>query len=1335
MNENQIYDDVNKIITKSLFKSKYVLSGNHINSFNSFLKRIKETFFHIIKVEQFGTFILTDLEFIKKELNDDEDYLHHAMHPNEARLRNMTYSVRVVCNLYFVKDEKGNKDINKDDDDDSDNDVKKDVKRDVNGNKDNGEKDIINQKDFESTKNKLFLMTLKLFELPIMLGSEICHLNNLSKTLCFQLGECLYDRGGYFIMDGKEKMIPAYITSTDFEVKTEDMISILDEDNNSLGIYRNQDNQFFISYRNVEIPYCILMRLFGVETDKSILEFIFLDIEGKNKDYLQEMYETIYASKDVFTQQEAYEYLEPKLQDITVQMFLSLLLFKGNNYIQKAYNISYYIFLIITKRLVKRQRISYCGRDLYRLFKSSFQEQHDIWDAAINDLLASSKEMDLLYVKVNKVFENNKYISDTFVDYFEKSFVDVDRLNYFSFINQFLEIKNNPNNPNNNNNNNFGFFSKDLLCVSCCVSIDYKTDLLLENFLISMLRLEELTPGRISNESKVLLNDIWIGCLSEPLKSLSKLKMLKRIGLLQPFVSCYFDYKNNELVIWSDSGRLLRPLYFVEYDDISYKRQEHIQNSLFEKRENKSKNKNKNEKKNVQEDDKKDEDTNKDENLNDLEKRSFYGDIMLYINNISKPFFHSKKEEEKEKENKEDGEGILSMFKKKNVMDIIFDDFELKWHNITSGFFWKTENEEMSNYSKIEFHRFEDMKGIVDYICEEEQLMIMIAPNYDTFLSRPNRYNYIEMDPTFSLSLKHCYSPFFNQSGNIFSFSYTETSLYHSNYYLRMDKTKQSLLLTGQRPHVLTQYEEIYPIPFNGVNLLVAIMSNNNLVSVNRASINRGLLRSQTFETIEFVETENSMFVANINTIANITVKRNWIDFSFLDVDGIVKRDTKIEYNTALFGLITKNENNLFIETSLTIQDFFSLQEEEKEIFIDYTTIIKTENNKRIFKIRLRIDNPVDIGDKVYTRNGFYGKIDEICNECDMPYSQLGHRPDMILDPEFFLQEKCTGPIKEMYFSTLSAVYGGSVVINPFDRYKSHQFVYETDYHSENLQTFFDGYTGSQIMCNVYQGFLFISFEKQQSISLKTDSFPFDKVSALGMTQYTQSIFPKVEIVINPETGFISTIGDKIQLPMETFLDFQLLQTMNVQPRFITELSYKSFENYSSKKDDEYENYESMLTNIEQFKESKQSKKTLTSSKKKLKKIKMKQIIQSRSHHDVDGSNLEEEDENIDIEKIYEPEESVKSAPDVEVVSMNEALKDEMQQQQQRQQQQPEERKKKKIIIRPSIQSEEKEENPIEEKPSEKKSILDMDEETAKEEEDNKKEDENEGKRTITLIS
>ena len=35
----------------------------------------------------------------------------------------------------------------------------------------------------------------------------MCILNNLSREICFNMGECRNDPGGYFIIDGKENVL------------------------------------------------------------------------------------------------------------------------------------------------------------------------------------------------------------------------------------------------------------------------------------------------------------------------------------------------------------------------------------------------------------------------------------------------------------------------------------------------------------------------------------------------------------------------------------------------------------------------------------------------------------------------------------------------------------------------------------------------------------------------------------------------------------------------------------------------------------------------------------------------------------------------------------------------------------------------------------------------------------------------------------------------------------------------------------------------------------------------------------------------------------------------
>ena len=97
-----------------------------------------------------------------------DDYNSHYMFPNDARLRNMTYGVTIHYDV---------------------------------------EVDFIYYVDGIKKEYSMSLSKIYLGRFPIMLQSDLCILNTLSKDVRFNMGECRNDYGGYFIIDGKEKVI------------------------------------------------------------------------------------------------------------------------------------------------------------------------------------------------------------------------------------------------------------------------------------------------------------------------------------------------------------------------------------------------------------------------------------------------------------------------------------------------------------------------------------------------------------------------------------------------------------------------------------------------------------------------------------------------------------------------------------------------------------------------------------------------------------------------------------------------------------------------------------------------------------------------------------------------------------------------------------------------------------------------------------------------------------------------------------------------------------------------------------------------------------------------
>ena len=133
-----------------------------------------------------------------------------------------------------------------------------------------------------------------------MLHSEACNLYGLSDERRASVGECIYDQGGYFIINGSEKAIIAQERQTTnkvyvFEKRQPSKYSWTAEirsgpENNSfppqvlsLGMYAHSSkaqikNKYCIWAQlpslSEGVPVCILFRALGCIEDRSIIEHI-----------------------------------------------------------------------------------------------------------------------------------------------------------------------------------------------------------------------------------------------------------------------------------------------------------------------------------------------------------------------------------------------------------------------------------------------------------------------------------------------------------------------------------------------------------------------------------------------------------------------------------------------------------------------------------------------------------------------------------------------------------------------------------------------------------------------------------------------------------------------------------------------------------------------------------------------------------------------------------------------------------------------------------------------------------------------------------------------------
>ena len=163
--------------------------------------------------------------------------------------------------------------------------------------------------------------------IPIMLQSNLCVVNNATDELKNQMGECRYDQGGYFIIEGQEKVIVSHerkaenklyiVTSQDSLYSYSAQIKSVPEDSfkyarTTVVNINSKTNKITVRLPMIhkQIPLFILFRLLGIESDKEILQYILLNLDTKRSElFMQELLPSIEESVLINDRITAIKYL------------------------------------------------------------------------------------------------------------------------------------------------------------------------------------------------------------------------------------------------------------------------------------------------------------------------------------------------------------------------------------------------------------------------------------------------------------------------------------------------------------------------------------------------------------------------------------------------------------------------------------------------------------------------------------------------------------------------------------------------------------------------------------------------------------------------------------------------------------------------------------------------------------------------------------------------------------------------------------------------------------------------------------------------------------------
>lgn len=317
--------------------------------------------------------------------------------------------------------------------------------------------------------------------------------------------------------------------------------------------------------------------------------------------------------------------------------------------------------------------------------------------------------------------------------------------------------------------------------------------------------------------------------------------------------------------------------------------------------------------------------------------------------------------------------------------------------------------------------------------------------------------------------------------------------IYALNFPVRMD-TMSHVLYYPQKPLVLTtsmKYMHYEDLPA-GINTIVAIScytgyNQEDSVILNQGALDRGMFRSVFYRTymdsaagshtgpLPGAGSSDSEKFEKPSPVTTVGMKRATYDK--IDDDGFAAPGTAVGGGDVLMGktsLLPEIQDLTARNRGKTKKDASTCMRPNEAGVVDRVAITTNEKGESFTKVRVRSVRYPQLGDKFSSRHGQKGTCGMIYRQEDMPFTNEGITPDLIMNPHAVPSRMTIGQLIECFVGKVAACKGRVGDATPFkDDFSVNDIsnmLHSLGYQRSGNEVLYNGHTGRRMESQIFIG-------------------------------------------------------------------------------------------------------------------------------------------------------------------------------------------------------------------------------------------------------------------------